>query len=159
MFSVYKQYENGGQVLIHSDVDRKLSDFKALCTIANFFAKEGKLVKITPEAHFKSDTYKQIYHSLIGTAYERKCPDLKINEFFYEYESYIPPFKKEKISHMIRKGSKQSPLIIINNNKGASDRFILRNIKERIADKKFKYEINEVWLYEKGKLRLLFKIQ
>ena len=159
MFSVYKQYENGGQVLIHSEVDRKLSDFKALCTIANFFAKEGKLVKITPEAHFKSDTYKQIYHSLIGTAYERKCPDLKIDEFFYEYESYIPPFRKKKISHMIRKGTEQSSKIIINNSKGASDRYIRDNIYKRLKDKTCKNKIDEVWLFEKGKLRLLFKKQ
>ena len=60
---------------------------------------------------------------------------------------------------MIKKGTEQSSRIIINNNKGASDRFILRNIRERMEDKNFKYEINEVWLYEKGKLRLLFKIQ
>ena len=60
---------------------------------------------------------------------------------------------------MIKKGSIQSSRIIINNNKGASDRYIRRNIFERLQEKNFKREIDEVWLYEKGKLRLLYKKQ
>ena len=60
---------------------------------------------------------------------------------------------------MISHGARQSSRIIINNNKGASDRFILRNIRERMMDKNFKYELNEVWVYEKGNLRILFKKQ
>ena len=159
MFKTYKEYENGGKVLIHTKIDKSQTDYKDLLSIANIFAREGKSVKLTPIIHFKSKTYKEIYGSLIGTLYERKCPDLKIGDFFYEYERYIPPFNKKKISHMIKKGTEQSNRIIINNKKGASDRFILRNIKERMADKNFKYEIKEVWLYENGSLRLLFKIQ
>ena len=157
MFIVYKQYENGGKVLIHLEVDRKLSDFKALLTIANVLAKEGKSVKLTPRVHFKSDAYKEIYKSLTGTIYERKCPDLVVNGIFYEYESFIPPFKKGKISHMISNGLKQSSRIIINNNKGCSDRYILTNIYNRLRDKKFKSDIDEVWVYEKGKVRLIHK--
>ena len=159
MVKVYKQYENGGKVLIPRNINKKGSDYKPLLNIANLFAKEGKVVKLTLVVHFKSDEYKQIYGSLIGTIYERKCPDLEIDGVFYEFEDFIPPFNKKKISRMIKKGTEQSSNIIINNNKGASDRFILRNIKERMEDKNFKYEIKEVWLYEKGKLRLLFKIQ
>jgi len=157
MFKVYKQYENGGKVLIHKNINKKASDYKPLITIANLFAKGGKIVRLTPIVHFKSNEYKEIYGSLIGTLYKRKCPDLEIDGIFYEFENYTPPFDKKKISNMIARGMKQSPRIVINNNKGASDRFIIRNIKERIADKKFKNEIKEVWLYEKGKLRLLFK--
>ena len=159
MFKTYKKYKNGGEVLIHQKINRLQADYKDLLTIANIFAKEGKSVEITPIVHFKSKTYKKIYGSLIGTIYERKCPDMKIGDLFYEYERYIPPFNKRKISHMIKKGTEQSSRIIINNKKGASDRFIIRNIKERITDKNFKYEIKEVWLYENGSLRLLFKIQ
>jgi hypothetical protein len=76
---------------------------------------------------------------------------------FYEYERFDPPFKKRKIANMISHGAKQSSRIIINNNKGASDRFIIRSIKDRLKDKDFKYDINEIWLYEKGRVRLLFK--
>ena len=159
MFKVYKKYKNGGRVLIHSEVNRKQTDFRNLLTIAIFFAKGGKLVQLTPTVHFKSDVYKKIYASLIGSAYERKCPDLKIGKFFYEYESYLPPFKKEKISNMIRKGSIQSSRIIINNSNGASDRYLKWNIYKRFNDKSFKLEIDEVWIYEKGKIRLVFKKQ
>jgi len=159
MFKAYKQYENGGKILIPKNIDKKGSDYKSLINIANFFAKEGKTVKLTPTVHFKSDEYKQIYESLTGTIYERKCPDLQIDELFYEFESFIHPFNKGKISNMIAKGAKQSPRIIINNNKGASDRYIRDNIYKRLNDKTFKYNIDEVWLYEKGKLRLLFKKQ
>jgi mannitol-1-phosphate/altronate dehydrogenase len=74
---------------------------------------------------------------------------------FYEYESYRPPFKKEKISHMIKKGVLQSARIIINNNKGTSDRFIQQNIIKRLKNKTFKLNIEEIWLYEKGKVRKL----
>jgi len=78
---------------------------------------------------------------------------------FYEFENYTPPFRKKKISHMISQGTRQSSRIIINNNKGASDRYIIRNIYDRLADKNFIYDIEELWVYEKGSLRLLFKKQ
>jgi hypothetical protein len=159
MFKTCKQYENGGKILAPKNIDKKASDYKHLISIANFFAKEGKTVRLNPVVHFKSDEYKQIFGSLISTVYERKCPDLKINGLFYEFENYIPPFKTRKIANMISHGAKQSSRIIINNSKGASDRYILRNIRDRMAYKKFKYEIEEVWLYEKGNVRLLFKKQ
>ena len=159
MFKAYKQYENGGKVLLSENINKKESDYRFLITIANTFAREGKIVTLVPTVHFKSDEYKEIYGSLIGTIYEHKCPDLKIGELFYEYESFEPPFKKRKIANMISHGAKQSSRIIINNNKGASDRYIKRNIYERLNDKNFKQDIDEVWLYEKGKLRLLFKKQ
>ena len=157
MFKTYKRYENGGKVLIHLGVDRNQDDYKDLLSIANFFAKEGKSVQLNPVVHFKSDEYKQIYKSLIGTIYERKCPDLIINEKFYEYESFIPPFKKGKVSHMISNGLKQASRIVIDNNRGCSDRYILTSIYNRLRNKNFKNDIGEVWVYEKGKVRLIYK--
>ena len=155
MFKTYKQYENGGKVLVPKIINKKASDYKHLISIANFFAKEGKTVKLNPVVHFKSDEYKQIFGPLICTIYERKCPDLQINGVFYEFESYTPPFNKGKISHMLRDGLKQSSRVIINNTKGAADRYIKRLIYDRINN----YDIDEVWLYEKGNVRLLFKKQ
>jgi hypothetical protein len=58
---------------------------------------------------------------------------------------------------MLKDGTKQSSRIIINNTKGAADRYIKRLIYNRVTDKKINADIDEVWLYEKGKLRLLFK--
>ena len=159
MFKTYKQYENGGKVLIPKIIDKKARDYKPLITIANLFAKEGKTVRLNPVVHYKSDEYKQIYKSLAGTIYERKCPDLDINGVLYEFEDYTPPFNKRKIGNMISQGIQQSSRIIINNNKGASDRFIRRNVYDRLADRNFRYDIEELWLYERGKLRLLYKKQ
>ncbi len=153
-YKVTKTYKNGGELLIHPDVDKKKSDYKDIYTIGNLFAKDGQEVKVTPSVHFKSEAYKEIYGSLIGTRYERKCPDLQVGDKFYEYEGFVKPFKKEKIKAMISHGLKQSSRIIINNSKGAADRFINRSIHTRIAQG---LRIDEVWLYEKGKLRLFYK--
>jgi len=142
--------------LVPKIIDKKASDYKHLITIANFFAKEGKTVRLTPVVHFKSSEYKQIYKSLTGTAYERKCPDLDIDGIFYEFENYISQFKKDKLRRMLNNGLKQSDKIIINNSKGASDRYIKKLIFDRI---RLNQIINEVWLYEKGKIRLLYKKQ
>ncbi|WP_233552317.1 phage minor head protein [Parabacteroides sp. AF48-14] len=158
-YKVAKTYKNGGELLIHQGVDKKKPDYKDIYTIGNLFAKEGQEVKITPPVHFKSEAYKEIYGSLIGTKYDRKCPDLQVGDKFYEYEGFVKPFKKEKIGRMIGHGAKQSPNIIINNTKGCSDRYIRRNIEGRIRDKKFDYPIEEVWIYEKGKIRLFYKKQ
>ncbi|GHV27211.1 hypothetical protein FACS1894176_08900 [Bacteroidia bacterium] len=76
---------------------------------------------------------------------------------FYEYESFCAPFKKEKISNMLSKGMKQSSRIIINNNKGANHRLIKRNIFNRVHLEN--QNINEVWIYEKGKVFLVYKKQ
>ena len=154
-FNLYKKFENGGEIEIMNGYEKK-ADHNNLLSISRFFAQKGDNVKITTDIHFKDEKYKQVFDALIGTKYDRKCPDLIINEKYYEYESYIPPFKKDKISGMFSKGLKQSSNIIINNTKGASDRYIMKIIYQRI---RLGQEINEVWLYEKGEVRLFFKKQ
>ena len=57
MFRTYKQYENGGKVLIPNNINTKASDYKSLITVANFFAKGGKIVRLTPVVHFKQPAY------------------------------------------------------------------------------------------------------
>jgi len=115
---------------------------------------EGKTVKLNTVVHFKSDEYREIYKSLIGTIYERKCPDLLIDGVFYEFENYTPPFRIRKLSRMLSHGGRQSSRIIINNNKGASDTYLRRYIHSQIRQGA---DFDEVWAYEKGKVRLLFK--
>jgi len=156
MFKTYKKYKNGREVLVHSEVDRKLPDFKDLLTIANAFAKEGKTAKLLPVLHHKSDEYKEIYGMLAGTKYDWKCPDLKIDNLFYEYESFTPPFSGKKLRRMLSHGAKQSSRVIINNNKGASDTYLRRYIHTRLVQTQ---DLDEVWVYEKGGVRLLFKKQ
>jgi len=158
-FKTVKTFKNGGIFKEHISIDKKQSDYIIIKNIGIEFARLGKSVEVTPVLHYKSYEYAIIYGTLQGTKYYRKCPDLLIDGQFYEFENYIPPFKKKKISNMINKGSIQSSRIIINNNKGASDRYIRRNIFERLQDKNFDRDINELWLYEKGKIRLLYKKQ
>ena len=95
-----------------------------------------------------------VFGALMGTKYERKCPDLLIDDKFYEYEGFEKPWKKEKVRRMVSHGMKQSARMIINNTKGASDRFIRQAIVARIN---VGATIKEVWLYEKGHKRLFFK--
>lgn len=158
-YEEYLKNENGGEIFIHPLVDKDAKDYKDILQAAKEFAKLGKKVKLTPKLHFKSSEYKQIYAKLLGTIYERKCPDLEVDEIFYEYESYVRPFNKGKISNMISNGAKQSPFIIIDNSDGATDSFIVRNIISRLNDKNFNRDINEVWVLEKDVLRILFKKQ
>jgi hypothetical protein len=155
LFNLYKEFTNGGRIEIAKGYIKK-SDYGDLLAISRCFAEKGENVKITTDIHFKDEKYKQIFGKLNGTKYERKCPDLIINGKFYEYESFEPQFSKRKIANMISHGTKQSSRIIINNNKGCSDRYIQRNILERLKDKNFKYDIDEVWIYEKGRTRRLF---
>ncbi|GHT54474.1 hypothetical protein AGMMS49982_19230 [Bacteroidia bacterium] len=117
-FSLFKTFPNGGYVEIIDGYSQK-SDHDDLLAIALFFARQGHIVQIPTAIHFKNELYQQVFGKLMGTIYERKCPDLIIDGEFYEYESYEPPFKKEKISNMLSKGLKQSSRLIINNLKSA----------------------------------------
>ena len=155
-FNVIKTFKNKGVYKEHISINKTLSDYKTVKNIGIEFARLGKEVKAVPVVHFKSPEYQKIYESLIGTKYYRKCPDLLIDEKFYEVENYLPPFNKDKINGMFTKGLKQSSNIVINNTKGASDRYIKKIIHQRI---RIGQNIDEVWLYEKGKIRLLYKKQ
>jgi hypothetical protein len=160
LFSLYKKFSNGGRIEVMEGYNQnKKSDHKDLFAIARYFAEKGGTVQITTDIHFKDEKYKKVFERLDRTPYEHKCPDLIINGKFYEYESFAPQFSIRKIANMISHGAKQSSRIIINNNKGSSDRYILNNISRRIYDKTFKYNIDEVWVYEQGEVRLLFKKQ
>ena len=139
-----------------SGLDKTSSDYNDLLSIACFFAKKGKTVKVLSSIHFKDKRYRNVFGPLIGTIYYRKCPDLMIDGEFYEYESYERPFKAKKISHMIKRGAEQSGRIIIDNNKGASDRYIINMVLKRITDKFFQKEIHEIYVYEKGAVRRLY---
>jgi hypothetical protein len=156
LFSLQKEFAGGGKIEIMEGYIQK-SDHKDLSAIARNFAEKGDKVQITTDVHFRDEKYKEVFGRLDGTPYEHKCPDLIVNGKFYEYEGFVSPFKKRKLANMISHGTKQSSRIIINNNKGCSDRYILTNIHNRLRDKKFKTNIDEVWVYEKGKVRLLYK--
>ena len=79
-FRTKAQYPNGGKVQVHQLVNPADSDYDKLVQVADFFAKHGKDVKMTPKmSRPKKFVYQNIYHSLMGTKYEGKCPDLLID--------------------------------------------------------------------------------
>ena len=152
---ILKEFKNGGSLSEYNTVPHDNSDYKILRTIGRIFAANGSNVCLTPRIHFKSDLYQKIYSKLIGTLYERKCPDLLIDGKFYEFEGFQRPWTKKKVSRMLSHGIKQSDRIIIDNTKGCSHRYIRKLIIARMNESKM--PIAEAWVYEKGKLILILK--
>ena len=154
LFSLFKSFETGGSIYMMRGLDKSKPDFKTLLTLATLFAREGHKVTILTDCHFKSNEYQTVFGSLNGTKYERKCPDLLIDGNFYEYEGFVKPWNIKKVSRMFTHGLKQSDRLIINNTKGCSDRYIRRQIVDRLN---INMTIKEIWTYEKGCKRLIFK--
>ena len=154
-FKLEHNFKNGGKLYVHPDIDKDKADYKDMKRICLQLAKMGHEVRMTPRLHCKSEEYKQIYGSLIGTKYEKKCPDFSVNGVFYEYEGFVKPWNKKKVGHMLSHGLQQSSRVVINNTKGCSDRFIRKAVMARIHLPG--QEVNEVWIYEKGNVRLFYK--
>ena len=154
LFTLYKTFEGGGSVYLMKGLDKAKPDFKALLTLAVSFAREGHKVKLLSGCHFKSIEYQLVFGQLIDTKYDRKCPDMLIDEDFYEYEGFEKPWNRRKIKNMLAHGLIQANKIIINNTKGAADRIIRKAVMARL---RIGTAIKEVWLYEKGDKRLFFK--
>ena len=64
---------------------------------------------------------------------------------YYEYESYVRPWNKRKLSNMLTDGLRQSDRINIDIRNGASFRQILRSIRARLN---INAQITEVWVYD-----------
>lgn len=154
LFCMVKAFKEGGSIRIMDGVDKEKPDYKAILTLATLFAREGRIVKVLASCHFKSMEYQIVFGKLVGTKYERKCPDLMIDDEFYEYEGFEKPWNRRKIKNMLAHGLIQSRRIVINNNKGAADRIIRKAIMARL---RIGTDVSEVWLYEKGRKRLFFK--
>lgn len=84
----------------------------------------------------------------------KSCPDMLIDGNYYEYEGFVKPWNIKKVSRMFSHGLKQSDRLIINNTKGCSDRYLRRQIADRLN---IHMPIKEIWTYEKGNKRLIFK--
>ena len=153
-FALYHEYESGGSVWLMKGLDSAASDYHDLLDIARIWAREGREVLVLAPVHFKDPLYAEIYGPLIGTKYDWKCPDLLVDGEFYEYESFQPPWKRNKISKMLKAGLKQASRLILNNNKGCIDRLYRKNVYARLDNGA---AISEVWLYESGTLKLIFK--
>ena len=88
-----------------------------------------------------------------GTIYYGKCPDIKINDHWYEHEGFITQNPKRAFRNMLNDGLKQSDRLIVEK-PDLTDAYMKRVIRQRIQDNQ---NINEMWLNENRKLRLLYK--
>lgn len=154
---IRNRFDNGGFLYVMEGLDKEASDFNDIMAIGRRFAESGKTVQILGVIHYKNLDYHKYFGPLVGTQYYKKCPDLRIGDKLYEYEGFVGVWSKRKLSRMLSHGAKQSPYIIIKNTKGCSDRFILKCIHDRMKDASYHYSIMEVWVYEKGRIRQVYK--
>lgn len=154
-YETKKEYPNGGKVQVHQLVNPDDSDFKKLMSIAEFFAKQGQETKLTPKmSRPQKFVYQNIYHSLMGTKYEGKCPDLLIDGKWYEHEGFTSSNPKNAFRNMMYDGLIQSNRLIIDR-PDLTERYMRRSIVGRVNRGE---DIAEVWLREQdGKLTLLYK--
>lgn len=143
-----------GEIEISNLVNRNDSDFDRLMDVAKYFASEGKNVWLTPKMSRPAKfDYDCVYESLKGTIYYGKCPDIKINDHWYEHEGFITQNPKRAFRNMLNDGLKQSDRLIIDK-PDLTDAYMKRVIRQRVMDGQ---PINEIWLLENGKPRLLYK--
>lgn len=154
---IRNRFENGGVLFVMDGLDKDSSDYNDIMVIGRRFAELGNMVQVLGNIHFKNLDYDEYFGLLVGTEYYKKCPDLRVDDKFYEYEGFVGAWNKKKLSRMLSHGAKQSSHIIIKNTKGCSDRFILKCVHDRLKDKAFHHNIEEVWAYEKGDLRIVYK--
>lgn len=153
-FETKKEYPNGGKVQVHQLVNPNDNDYDRLMEVAEFFARQGKNVQLTPKmSRPPKFVYQNIYHSLMGTQYEGKCPDLCVDGEWYEHEGFESDNHKRAFRNMIVHGTKQSSRIIIDR-PDLTDGYMIRSIHGHIKQGK---DIEEVWVRENKKLRLLYK--
>ncbi len=145
-----------GHVKIHPLVEVTDTDFKKLQQVAEYFASKGHTVELTPKMSRPSKfDYDCVYHSLVGTKFEGKCPDLRIDGVWYEHEGFITKNPKRAFGNMMADGLVQCNRIIIDR-PPLTEHFMKRSIANRIHREG--QDIKEVWILEPdGQLTLLYK--
>ncbi len=136
---LFNEFANGGKLFENSLLDKNAHDYKDLLIVAHFFANQGHIVTLLPNIHYKDPLYDIIFKG----AYERKCPDLLIDNSFYEFESYTGVWNKNKISHMLHNGLKQSDKVIIDIRNGYATNNYIRKIAFDMI--KTGVAVSEVW--------------
>ena len=153
-YKAVKAYANGGRVYRHDFVSIGDSDYKKLEAVADFFARQGREVRLTPKRQWHSDfDYDEIYGNLKGTKYYGKCPDMRIDGLWYEHEGFVTENAKRAFSNMMKHGLIQSNRVVIDRS-NLTDAYMKRVIRQRVRDGQ---AIEEIWLKEEANLRLLYK--
>ena len=144
-----------GLIRINRLVNQNDNDYNKLYQIAEYFADKGSVVELAPKMSRSSNfEYESLYYDLIGTKYEGKCPDLKIDGLWYEHEGFITDNPKRAFRNMLSHGLKQSNRIIMDK-PDLTDRHMKRCIQNRINNGE---DIVEIWLRDNdGNITLLYK--
>lgn len=150
-----KRFANGGEIITSDLVNVNLPDYQRVFSTANAFARMGNKVEILPKLDdFENPLYRQVYGDLIGTKYERKNPDLRIDGEYYEHEGYESNNPKKAFKNMINRGQKQSSRIIIDDIM-LTDRYMKRNLFDRVNSEG--QDIDEVWILLRNSVRQLYR--
>ena len=154
---VVASFPNGGKVMVYNAIDRSTGDFHRILSCAKYFARQGKQVVMPPKLNvtYKNPAYDKIFGTLRGTPYYGKCPDLLVDNIWYEHEGFSGKSAKKSFRNMCNHGSKQSSRIIVDNC-GLTDGYMLRSIASRIT---VGIDIQEVWVRYDNVLRLLYKTE
>lgn len=154
---VLSRYPNGGTLTVYNSIDRTTGDFHRIRCCAEFFARQGKTVVMTPklDVPYKNPAYDKIYGSLRGTQYYGKCPDLLVDGVWYEHEGFCGDNPKRSFRNMCSHGILQSDRIIVENC-GLTEGYMYRSILGRVGRNE---KITEVWISDKQKLMLLYKAE
>ncbi len=153
-FNVKDTFPNGGKILVHELVSSDDSDYEKLIEVATFFAAAGKEVRLTPKMKRPPQfEYVSIYGSLVGTQYEHKCPDLLVDDLWYEHEGFITDNAKRAFGNMMNHGLKQSDRLVIDL-PNLTVAYMKRIIHQRVKDGQ---AITEVWTKDGNNFRLIYK--
>ena len=152
---VYEDFGKG-KVGIYHKVNKKANDFDNVKISCEFFAKQGANTRIYPKfdsTKDNNDEYKVLFAKLKGPPYWGKCPDLMVNNIFYEHEGFTTNDPKNAFKNMMRRGLAQSDRLILEDS-GVTERYAKNNFRARIKEGQ---SISEVWVRKGKNLELLYK--
>ena len=151
---VLVRYENGGSLTVYNSIDRSTGDFLRIRCCADYFARQGMMVVMTPklDVPYKNVAYDKIYGTLKGTPYYGKCPDILVDGIWYEHEGFCGDNPKRSFRNMCNHGFKQSDRIIVEDC-GLTDRQMRKSLVERLKNG---IVVKELWIHTADGLRLFY---
>ena len=150
--TIIKHYSNGGTIEIYTCFEHKEPHYDRVYACCKHFAGQGKRTIIMPRIHYKDPAYKAIYKSLIGTKYEKKCPDFSVDGTFYEHEGFTSTNSKNAFHKMCNRGFRQCENVILEDC-NLSDSYMIRSINGQM---KSGVSIKGVWILSKEGIRRLY---
>lgn len=150
-------FPNGGKVVVYNAIDRNTGDFQRILRCAKYFAQQGKQVVMPPklDVPYKNPAYDQIFGTLRGTPYYGKCPDLIIDNVWFEHEGFSGDKPQRSFRNMCYHGLKQCDRLILEDC-GLTFGYMYRSLLGRLERKE---KIKEVWIHSEQEMRLLYKAE